>query len=95
MNISSTKSKYPIRLPNSEGFVEYGFDGVGVAFNNDLQSWKYNRQFFSQAMMSPSFNYQALKWTNELWNEMESYWNNLGEDHELDLIKWLRRFEMK
>jgi hypothetical protein len=23
---------------------------------------------------------------------MESYWNNLGEDHELDLIKWLRRF---
>ncbi|POG70192.1 cytochrome P450 [Rhizophagus irregularis DAOM 181602=DAOM 197198] len=92
MNISSTKSKYPIRLPNSEGFVEYGFDGVGVAFNNDLQSWKYNRQFFSQAMMSPSFNYQALKWTNELWNEMESYWNNLGEDHELDLIKWLRRF---
>ncbi|CAB4403745.1 unnamed protein product [Rhizophagus irregularis] len=43
-------------------------------------------------MMSPSFNYQALKWTNELWNEMESYWNNLGEDHELDLIKWLRRF---
>ncbi|CAB4403744.1 unnamed protein product [Rhizophagus irregularis] len=30
MNISSTKSKYPIRLPNSEGFVEYGFDGVGV-----------------------------------------------------------------
>jgi hypothetical protein len=23
---------------------------------------------------------------------MESYWNNLGEDYELDLIKWMRRF---
>jgi hypothetical protein len=92
MNIPSTKTKYPIRLHNTEGFMEYGFDGVGVAFNNEHKSWKYNRQFFSQAMMTPSFNYQAIEWTNELWNELESYWNNLGENHELDLIKWMRRF---
>ncbi|PKC06649.1 hypothetical protein RhiirA5_360034 [Rhizophagus irregularis] len=45
MNIPSTKSKYPIRLHNTEGFAEYGLDGVGVALNNDLKSWKYNRQF--------------------------------------------------
>jgi len=24
---------------------------------------------------------------------MESYWNNLGNDHELNLIKWINRFE--
>jgi hypothetical protein len=23
---------------------------------------------------------------------MEIYWNNLGEDYELDLIKWMSRF---
>ncbi|PKB92693.1 hypothetical protein RhiirA5_443748, partial [Rhizophagus irregularis] len=90
MNIpSSTKTNYPNRWPNTEGFVEYGFDGVGVGFNNVHKSWNYNRQFFSQALMTPSFNYQAIEWTNELWNEMESYWNNLGEDYELDLIKWM------
>ncbi|RGB26450.1 cytochrome P450 [Rhizophagus diaphanus] len=92
MNIPSKKSKYPIRLQNTEGLAEYGLDGVGVAFNNDLKSWKYNRQFFSQAIMTPSFNYQAIEWTNDLWNEMDSYWNKLGEDYELDLIKWMRRF---
>ncbi|GBC09873.1 hypothetical protein RclHR1_09180007 [Rhizophagus clarus] len=92
MNVPSTKTKYPTRLPQTEGFLEYGFDGAGIGFNNDLNSWKYNRQFFSQALMTPSFNRQAIEWTNELWNEMESYWNNLGEDYELDLIKWMRRF---
>ncbi|GET03227.1 cytochrome P450 [Rhizophagus clarus] len=92
MNIPSTKTNYPNRFYDIEGFVEYELDRVGLVFNNDYKSWKYNRQFFSQAMMSPSFNYQAIKWTNELWNEMESYWNNLGEDYELDLIKWIRRF---
>jgi hypothetical protein len=92
MNIPSSKTNYPIRFQITEGVIEYGFDGVGIIFNNDYKSWRYNRQFFSQGMMTPSFNYQAIKWTNELCNEMEVYWNNLGEDHELDLIKWMRRF---
>ncbi|GBC12270.2 cytochrome P450 [Rhizophagus irregularis DAOM 181602=DAOM 197198] len=81
-----------ILADNTEGFAEYGLDGVGVALNNDLKSWKYNRQFFSQVIMTPSFNYQAIEWTNDLWNEMDSYLNKLGEDYELDLIKWMRRF---
>jgi hypothetical protein len=92
MNIPSTKTNYPIRIHTTEGFMDYGLGGIGLAFNNDYKSWRYNRQFFSQAIMTPSFNYQAIEWTNELWNEMESYWNNLGEDYELDLIKWMRRF---
>ncbi|PKY13885.1 cytochrome P450 [Rhizophagus irregularis] len=91
--VASSKTKYPIRLHSKDGIVEYGFEaGVGLGFNSDLKSWKYNRQFFSQAMMTPSFNHQAIEWTIELWNEMESYWNNLGENHEFDLIIWMRRF---
>ncbi|GBB96544.1 hypothetical protein RclHR1_02780007 [Rhizophagus clarus] len=92
MNMPSTKTKYFLRPHNTEGFAEYGFDGAGIIFNNNYESWRYNRQFFTQALMSPSFNHQAIEWTNELCNEMESCWDNLGEDHELDLIKWMRRF---
>ncbi|CAB5199217.1 unnamed protein product [Rhizophagus irregularis] len=92
MNITSTKTKYPIRFLVTEGFREYGINGTGIVNNVDLKSWKYNRQFFTQAMMTPSFNHQAVECTNKLWSEMESYWKNLGETHELDLIRWMHRF---
>ncbi|CAB5332171.1 unnamed protein product [Rhizophagus irregularis] len=93
MNIPSTKTRYPFRrYIVSEGVKEYGIDGTGIINNIDPKSWKYNRQFFAQAMMTPSFNYQAVEWMNELWSEMESFWNKLGENHELDLIKWMHRF---
>jgi hypothetical protein len=92
MNVPTTKTKYPFRFHITEGLMEYGYIGTGLVNNNDHKSWKYNRQFFSQAMMSPSFNQQSIERTNELWNEMESYWNKLGEDYELDLIKWILRF---
>ncbi|GBC04534.1 hypothetical protein RclHR1_05720007 [Rhizophagus clarus] len=92
MNIPSTKTKYPIRFLVTEGFIEYGISDTGLSTNNEHKSWKYNRRFFSQAMMTPSFNDQAVEWTNELWNEMESYWNNLGENYEMDIMKWMVRF---
>ena len=41
---------------------------------------KYNRQFFNQVILTPSFNHQAIEWISELlWKEMETYWNNLGK----------------
>ena len=43
-------------------------------------------------MMTPSFNYQAIDWSNELWKKMESHWNNLGGNQELNLTEWMRRF---
>ena len=93
MNVpSANRTKYPNRLALEEGMTEYEILGLGISINNDHKSWKYNRQFFSQAMMTPSFNYQAIEWMTELWNEMESYWNELGENHELNLKKWMHRF---
>jgi len=92
MNIPSTKTKYPYRLLMSEGFIEYGVNTSGIVNNIDSKSWKYNRQFFTQAMMAPSFNHHAIELTNKLWLEMEIYWNNLGENRELDLLKWMHRF---
>jgi cytochrome P450 len=92
MNTTSTKTKYPFRFNNTEGLVEYGISAVGVGQNNDFKSWKFNRQFFTQAMLTPSFNYQAIEWTNELWQELETYWNEIGETRVLDLSKWMHRF---
>jgi cytochrome P450 len=95
MNTSSTKTKYPFKFILTEGIMEYldiGENGSGMALNNNYKSWRYNRQFFSQAMLAPNFDHQAIEWTNDLWKEMESYWNDLGENRELDLITWIRRF---
>ncbi|CAB4383269.1 unnamed protein product [Rhizophagus irregularis] len=93
MNIPSKKTKYPFRSLVTEGLREYRIGTTGILINNiDPKSWKYNRRFFTQAMMTPSFNNQAVEWANELWIEMESYWNELGENHELDLTKWMQRF---
>ncbi|CAG8746706.1 14685_t:CDS:2 [Cetraspora pellucida] len=92
MNTTSTKTKYPIRFNNTEGLVEYGISAVGVGHNNNPKSWKFHRQFFTQSMLTPSFSHQAVEWTNELWKEMESYWNKLDESDELDITKWMHRF---
>ncbi|PKY54928.1 hypothetical protein RhiirA4_474027 [Rhizophagus irregularis] len=34
----------------------------------------------------------TFEWINELWNEVETYWNSLEEDYKLDLIEWMNRF---
>src|SRR4051812_18852517 len=88
----SPKTKYPYRFKTTEAFIEYGLDKSALGFNSNLKTWKYNRQFFNRAMMTSSFNDQAIEWANELWEEMEFYWNNLGENNELDLTRWIHRF---
>jgi len=92
MNMPSTKSNFFTRYHITKGFIEYELYGVGIGSNNDYESWKYNRQFFDQAMMTPNFNNQAVEWVSELCKEMESCWVNLGENHELDLNRWMHRF---
>ncbi|CAG8705839.1 13537_t:CDS:2, partial [Funneliformis caledonium] len=71
----STKSQYMMRFPYSKGLAELGVIGKGLLANHDLKSWRYNRQFFTQAILAPKFTQEAIGWTNELFNELESYWN--------------------
>ncbi|CAG8636749.1 12752_t:CDS:2 [Funneliformis caledonium] len=92
LNMPSTKSNFFSRFHITEGFVEYELYNVGIGSINDYETWKYNRQFFDQSMLTPNFNDQAVEWVNELCKEMESCWNNLGENHELNLSKWMHRF---
>src|SRR4051812_16803682 len=60
MNIPSTKTKYPLRRLAKEGLVEYGRDGRGITNCVDIKSWKYNRQVFTQAMMTQSLLIKLL-----------------------------------
>ncbi|PKC73679.1 hypothetical protein RhiirA1_530202, partial [Rhizophagus irregularis] len=66
----STKNLHMVKYPNSEGLEELGIEGKGLLLNQDLKSWKYNRQFFTQAILSPKFTNEAIDWTNKLFNEL-------------------------
>jgi cytochrome P450 len=94
----STKSPYLMRSPHSKGLDELELTGKGLLFNNNLKSWKYNRQFFSQAILSPKFTQEAIDCTNKLFNDLENYWNKLylqkgiKEKNKLDFSKWLNHY---
>ncbi|CAG8658402.1 20226_t:CDS:2 [Cetraspora pellucida] len=103
---TSTKSKYIKRFFRSEG-KEYGLVDSGVFNNNDIHgSWKFNRMVFSNALMRPKLDRDALKWTIELVKEMESCWRRIGiimgekdvnkslieNDEVINLPNWMRRF---
>src|ERR1044072_3854142 len=48
MNATSMKAnKYPVRFEMTDGFDEFGINNLGVANNNHIPTWKFNRQFFS------------------------------------------------
>jgi hypothetical protein len=60
----------------------------------------FNRHFFNQAILSPKFTNEAIYWTNNLFNELESYWDKLflreeiikENKNKLDLSKWFNYY---
>ncbi|CAB4395411.1 unnamed protein product [Rhizophagus irregularis] len=90
----STKNSHVMRYPDSEGLKELGIEGKGILLNQDLKSWKYNRQFFTQAILSPKFTNEAIDWTNRIFNELEGYWNKLFQENKnkLDFTAWFNQY---
>src|ERR1700722_11122547 len=74
--------------------------GKGIILDHNIKSWRYNRQFFTQAILTPKFTQETLDWTNKLFNELENYWNKLYLKEEiikenknvLDFSAWLNRY---
>ncbi|RIB08055.1 cytochrome P450 [Gigaspora rosea] len=102
-NSSSNDTTFIQRFPYLEGLDELGWLGKGLKANHNIKSWRFNRQFFDQAILSPSFNYEAVEWINNLVQELEGYWKslanlNLSQDDknewslEIDIAKWIHRF---
>ncbi|PKY52699.1 hypothetical protein RhiirA4_408507, partial [Rhizophagus irregularis] len=77
--LASSKNPYikTISSNNTEGFHELGIMGKGLFLNQDYKSWRYNRHFFTQAILSPKFSNEAVHLANKLFNELESYWDKL------------------
>jgi len=98
--VPSTKSHYMTRLPYTQGLEEVGLMGKGIILNHNLKSWRYNRQFFTQAILSPKFTREAINTTNKLFIELESYWDRLYIEEDdikknknvLDFASWLNRY---
>ncbi|KAF0517053.1 cytochrome P450 [Gigaspora margarita] len=91
------------RFPYSQGLEELGFYGHGLAGNEVYKSWKYNRQFFTQALLVPKFMDNAVKFTNKLFDELSEYWQSLGKQNtsnnnndnwtlETDFSAWFHAF---
>ncbi|CAI2174023.1 5959_t:CDS:2 [Funneliformis geosporum] len=89
-----------MRFPYTQGIDELGMMGRGLLANHNLRSWSYNRHFFTQAILAPKFTKKTIDWMNELFNEMESYWNKLylneekikDDQNKLDCSAWLNRY---
>jgi hypothetical protein len=101
-NFLSERSTHWMRLPNCKGSKELGIDAKGVVFNNNFKSWLFNRYFFNQAILSPKFTDEAIDWTNELFNELEGYWNKLFLKEEiikenknvLNICQWFNHYSI-
>ncbi|KAF0487192.1 cytochrome P450 [Gigaspora margarita] len=76
----STKTKFPIRTI-SEGLDEMGVTTKGIAFNNDLVVWKFNRRIISSTIMVPSFLRQFVNESEKVFQEFENYLINLTKEN--------------
>ncbi|RIB00300.1 cytochrome P450 [Gigaspora rosea] len=97
---SNKDTTFMLRFPYFEGLEELGVSGKGIISNHDIKSWKFNRQFFDNAVLKPSFNSEAVEWSNKLTQELENYWEYLGKLNlssnewslETDITNWAHRF---
>nr|CAG8439859.1 2098_t:CDS:2 [Entrophospora candida] len=93
---AAKNNAFLIRLPYAEGFDELGIAGKGLIMNYNVKAWRYNRQFFTQAILSPGFDNKSLDWSNKLLKEMEQYWQLLNNENggkvAINLDAWVHRF---
>ncbi|KAF0449312.1 cytochrome P450 [Gigaspora margarita] len=60
--------------------------GRGMFLNCDYENWKINKYFLLQSISTPGFNEDAIKNTNELFEELSGYWNSLKKSHSFLII---------
>jgi cytochrome P450 len=91
---SSTKSKYLKRNIENDGLIELGINFQGILNNCDIDTWRFNKHFINQAMLSSSnFNNKSFELIHKLWYEMEKYLNFLNDENILiDLSPWMHRY---
>src|ERR1043166_512031 len=61
-------------------------------FNNHIPTWRFNRQFLTQAVLTPSFAKEALHWTPTIFKELNGDWKEIGDDEPIDFAIWIHKF---
>ncbi|CAG8475284.1 11055_t:CDS:2 [Funneliformis mosseae] len=92
LNPSLTQNNFPYRTTENEGLDRMDMTNRGIIFNRNVKAWQYNRKIVSRALMSPKFLKKAIKNTEELFCEMEKYWEKIGYPNKLNLASWMMRF---
>ncbi|CAG8601441.1 5004_t:CDS:1 [Funneliformis caledonium] len=88
----STNSNYIMKTDDYPALKELGMKGKGIFLNNDISTWRFNRKFFTQAILTPSFSNEVLHWTPILFNELNVYWKEIGKNAPIDFAVWIHRF---
>ncbi|CAG8468067.1 16627_t:CDS:2, partial [Acaulospora morrowiae] len=94
---SSRANNFLLRTPPNDGLDEFDVSKKGLLFNRDLDNWRFYRKFMSRVMMTPKFLKETCEWVQDIWGEMEEYWQendgNLKNDSGkvLDLSGWALR----
>src|ERR1044072_881174 len=69
--LSTKKSNYIRKTPKDPpAYHEIGIANRGILFNNHIPTWRFNRQFLTQAVLTPSFSKEASCWTLIIFKEL-------------------------
>ncbi|CAG8487273.1 16172_t:CDS:2 [Cetraspora pellucida] len=99
---NSTKTNFFCRALSTNGFKELGMHKVGIGFNRDFESWKYNRRILNYTLTNIKVLKGYMNAVKNLFVEIEGYWKDLNfENNEeskeidefvIDFSQWMRRF---
>ncbi|KAF0434976.1 cytochrome P450 [Gigaspora margarita] len=96
-NLLSTSKNLALFAKHEYSPDTLGGFGRGMFLNNNYESWKINKYFFLQSVSTPGFNEEAINHANELFEELDGYWNLLKKScnddwFEIDFLSWISRF---
>ncbi|RHZ88536.1 hypothetical protein Glove_22g123 [Diversispora epigaea] len=94
INNPSTKSNYVIRAVN-QGLDEMGVTSKGISFINNLEVWRFNRNFVAQTIMTTAFLKHSVSTIEETFHKMEEFWKKLEMQQKntvFEFPEWIVRF---
>ncbi|CAG8640892.1 16711_t:CDS:2, partial [Acaulospora colombiana] len=79
---------------DNEGLREIGVLESGVICNINYKNWEYYRRFYARTILRHSVLSTFVHSIMEVFNEMENYWEQLGDETVLEFSKWSKRYFM-
>src|ERR1044072_90081 len=73
-------NNYFVRVTDRKGLDELQKDHNGMLFNVDFDSWSDIRKIFIKATVSPNALRFAVKLINNIFHDLEGFWNDLIEE---------------